>query len=127
MPLTGSLDAADKKRPGQKIAEWGRKTWGTIKSAVTTVYTDLKDFANKIVDKSSETANHAIDTGGSVITETIDTAGNVVEKGFQLGSNVILVVGLALGGILLFMLMNPKETTKIATTGMETAGRFAPL
>ena len=80
-----------------------KDTFNFGKSAVTSVYNDVKGIGTRVLAKGE----------------------SLIDKPFEMVNKYLLIGGVAIGGILLFSLMNPGSTERIITTGMSTAGEVA--
>lgn len=110
----------DKLKTGfSKFGSWvkgaAKSVWGTGKSVVTSVYKDVKGIVKPIAE-----------TGTKLLGKAGETAIGAAEKITSLPTNMMYIGAAIAGGLLLWMLLNPRETKDIAVRGIEGAERIAP-
>lgn len=85
------------KKAGQWIGKQAQTAWKDVKSVATTIGKTVIGTVNKVVDAGV----------------------GVVKAGTGAINNIILIIGLAVGGVLLFSIMNPGKAENIAITGLK--------
>jgi len=96
------------KRGGKKVGAWFKE--------------NIWEKGLKPIGKKIETA---VNTVYSDVRGTVDKGFGVVDKGFGMMNKVVLIGGVLVGGVVLYGLMNPNQTERIATSAINTAGSVA--
>ena len=91
------------KKFGKWVSKAASDVWKTTKTVVSKVYNDVNAFKNKLVDAATGIANKGL---------------GIVDKGVSGLTNVLYIGGgiLALG--LIWMLLNPGKSERIAMAGI---------
>jgi len=85
------------KKAGQWVGKQAQTAWKDIKNVASTVGKTVIGTVNKVVDAGV----------------------GLVKAGSGAVNNLILIIGVAVGGVLLFSIMNPGKAENIAITGLK--------
>ena len=106
---------------GNFVGKGAKEVWKGVKSVGKPVFEAGKGLLKTGTESIKKLAGTGTDLAGSLGKSAGDFAGGMSKM-----PTYIMYGGLALvGGIILFSLMNPKETTQMVTTGINTAGQVA--
>lgn len=85
------------KKAGQWIGKQAQTAWKDVKNAAVSVAKGVGTTVNKVIDGIKDLAN----------------------KGMDGWNNMIMIIGLAVAGVVVFSVMNPGKAENIVVTGMK--------
>ena len=106
-----------------------------IKSAAMSAGNLIKDAANKVFTGAKQavtTVGNAIKTGGAAVinkveeigTKIVNTGADLIKAPLSIMNNIVWIVGIGVGGMVIWSLIHPKESAQLAQAGIAAAARI---
>jgi len=99
-----------------------------IKPVGEKIFKPIFKTGEKILEKTGETAGKILDIGTDTLEKGTELLGKAGEKGLgmmDMPGNIVKYAALLGGGILIFILLNPKQTTEIVKHTTKAASDVA--